>query len=134
MTKYSAVIALLIFMLFSCSCGDTGPDAVIETAGTSGTVTENVPDEAQRIAYEPEVDYEGYEFRLINYDNATENEWTGIPNDLFVEAENGERLNDSVWRRNAAVSEALNIKTTPPSGHPSTEGNSRVSSCQRRKE
>lgn len=109
MLKYLTIIALFIFMLFNCSCSDTGTETVRENADTSENVTENVPDETQRIAYDPETDYEGYEFRLINYDNATENEWTGIPNDLFAEAENGERLNDGVWRRNAAVSEALNI-------------------------
>lgn len=109
MIKHLAVIALLIFMIFIYSCGDTEPDADSETADSSVIETENVPDETQRIAYDPQVDYEGYEFRLINYDNATENEWTGIPNDLFVEGESGERLNDSVWRRNAAVEEAINI-------------------------
>ncbi|MDD4773670.1 MAG: hypothetical protein PHZ09_08705 [Eubacteriales bacterium] len=107
MLKRLLAIAPFIFMLLIISsCGN----AQDQNVGTTADTAETVPDENGAPVYDPGLDYEGYEFRLINYDNATENEWTGIPNDLFVEAENGERLNDSVYRRNAATEEALNIK------------------------
>ena len=57
------------------------------------------------------IDYQGYEFRIWNYDNITDNGWapTDIPNDIYSLELNGDALNDAVFERNKTVEEALNI-------------------------
>lgn len=105
---------LLTTALTGVSCGSSDnaaqtasqSEASAETAETSESAAET-----EAISYDiGGIDCGGCEFRMINYDNQTENQWADIPNDLFSESESGDVLNDSVYKRNAAVEEALNVK------------------------
>ena len=109
----TAVALLLVSLL--CACADNA-QTVIETETTSADNTAAVTatdTQTSRITVTPSnTDYEGHEFRIISFDNEQQHGWTGIPNDLDVDEETGDVLNDSVYYRNRAVEEALNITIT----------------------
>ncbi len=106
--------ALLLSSLVSCSDGSAAvtTDSATDTSAHSADA-ETVETQAERITVTPvNSDYEGYEFRILGFDNEQQHGWTGIPCDLDVESETGDVLNDAVYARNRAVEEALNIKIT----------------------
>ncbi|MBQ7983058.1 MAG: hypothetical protein IJ302_05785, partial [Clostridia bacterium] len=113
--KHNAWTALLLLCaMFTVSCADGGAASDDTMAADTGTAAAAETEaESTRIAVEPAAtDYAGAEFHIINYDNATDNQWTGIPDDIFCEEESGDMLADAVYQRNRAVEEALNIRIT----------------------
>lgn len=87
----------LLVTLCACSSGTEENDSA--TAAESQTVTESAAE-----ASLPKVDYEGYNFRILAYDNAYVEQWAAELN--------GEAVNDAVYERNAAVSEKYDIALT----------------------
>ncbi|MBQ7720574.1 MAG: hypothetical protein IJT56_08315, partial [Clostridia bacterium] len=99
--KKTMSAALLTAMLL-VSCGQTAEPAVPpsgETAaaqdGAAAAVTE---------AEEKESDYGGYEFNMLNGNVSYTYRF------VTAEEENGDVMNDSIYRRNLAVEEALKLK------------------------
>lgn len=100
------LLALLLCIVCGCASDTDNVDSVTE----SSTVTEG-ESETDRIPYDTNgLNYGGYTFRVLNYSNVLDNGWSDIPNDLNVEAENGDLLNDSVYNRNKKVEDNLNIE------------------------
>ena len=101
MRKMSLFLAALLTVMSAVSCGSEGtPD----TTTLSGTETTTEASEVDYLETLPEVNYDGYEFRIIaqSYDQR--------PNLPLSEEENGEVLNDSIIRRNRMTEERLGIK------------------------
>ena len=103
------LLALLTVAAVTASCGEAGDTSVVTDAGSDTAavtaetnerdlIKENVPADA---------DYAGYEFRIQSRDADHHHK------ELTAEAENGETINDAVYRRNTAVEEKLNIKIVP---------------------
>ena len=104
------LLALLTLAAATASCGsdvdttdavtDAGTDTAALTAETNerDLIKENVPADA---------DYAGYEFRIQSRDAEHHHK------ELTADAENGETINDAVYRRNTAVEEKLNITIKP---------------------
>ncbi len=97
---------LLIPALLASSCGgaastDTTPPDTSAPAPAETTAAETTPE--QYIAALPDADYGGYEFRMIEKEDV----WT--LSGIWAESENGDILNDAVYRRNRAVEERYNI-------------------------
>ncbi|MBO5220055.1 MAG: extracellular solute-binding protein, partial [Clostridia bacterium] len=106
--KHRVSCILLLIALLAASCGEAAasPDTTAAPADTTAASTET-----ERLTVDVTgIDYGGYKFRMVGYDNETSNGWTGIPSDLDVETETGDIPSDAVWARNIAVEEALNIE------------------------
>ena len=99
---------LLTAMILCVSCGketvSNGTDteqSANTTSISSDTTSENLDPQI------PAFDYGGYEFRILTSDIA-ENEMAY--HEVFSEGENGEVVNDAVYKRNVAINEKYNVK------------------------
>ena len=107
--SHTVLAALLCAALVSCAA-EAPPTVSTEAPDTSAAGTAVTEAETARMTVTPtSTDYDGYEFHIINFDNALQHAWVGIPNDIDVEEETGDVLNDAVYVRNRAVEEALNV-------------------------
>ncbi len=104
-----SIAALLLCTILLSSCGGTTTET--NPADTTETTTaETVPAETERAQYIPKnTDYNGYTFRIFNFDEVGVNGWAGIPDDIDVAELTGDALNDAVFNRNQTVEETLNI-------------------------
>ncbi len=114
MKKHTWISVFLMTALLCASCGEGAADpADTGTAAVgTGTETEAVTGEERIVLDMTGRDYGGDVFHIVNYDNVTDNQWVGIPDDIFCEEESGDLLADAVYQRNRTVEEALNIKIT----------------------
>ena len=104
------VLTVVLSFLVSCSDNQDGPANTNQDVNSDDVLSdENIEDipEVDQFAtdYLPEKDYEGYEFSIITF----EDHISGT-NMFIAEEEIGEILNDSLYKRNAAVEERFNIK------------------------
>lgn len=99
----TAVILLqaVLFVFPSCADNKQTP-GTIETTAAAVSATEKVPDITD---YLPETDFEGYTFTVAARENNTY--WPTL--DVWAEAENGEPVNDAVFRRNSKIEEIYNL-------------------------
>ena len=121
-TKFIKILAMIAFFLVICSVltacssggsnqnenqsqnspnGDNGDNIEANTEPATERERPNIPEDT---------DYGGYEFRFlvpVVYQGES-----GDFNEVCVEEENGETLNDAVYRRNRIVEELLNVKIT----------------------
>ena len=108
-SRKSIAAALVLLMLVQISCA--GQSQPSEVTSTESTISETSEAETTRLYYDTSgIDYEGYEFRVWNYDNELDNGWTGIPDDIYVESESGDILSDAVYKRNQVVNETLGVE------------------------
>lgn len=116
MKKQRILALLLCAILTACSLAGCGGKTAPTTEVTQDTApAETSETETERLTFDTTgIDYEGYEFRIWNFDNVRVNTWNpdDIPNDLYSTELNGDMLNDAVFTRNKTVEEALNIVLT----------------------
>lgn len=102
--------ALMLIPAFTaCAKAEAGKSSDIYASSAANT--ETVIDTTPRISPAlPEENYDGYTFNFLTrwLDHA---DWIGVwnPVDFYAETENGEPINDAVYRRNIMVEEAYNI-------------------------
>ena len=102
--------AVTAFSVMS-SCGEA-QDA--PAAGTAAAVTEAAPGETAEAESTrepldvPAADYGGYEFRVL----ARLDDIYWVTEDVWTETQNGEPVNDAVYRRNSRISEKLGVNIT----------------------
>lgn len=104
MKQSKRTISLILFSaILSGTLAGCGSETVIDSETTDETTTAEVTTEA---GYDyPDVDYSGYEFRILNID--------GFYNCYVktdVSEQTGETVDDAVYRRNRKVEEKLGIK------------------------
>ncbi len=107
-----AVLCLVSVSLASCGdASDVTADTAADTEGTVAAETAAEPDErAQYAGIAPAAeDLGGYTFRMGLTDGK---EIVAEQIGYWTEAENGETVNDAIYRRNIAVEEAYNAKIT----------------------
>jgi ABC-type glycerol-3-phosphate transport system substrate-binding protein len=97
---------IMLSLLVSCSGDENNTtlqtDNPAESAGNSGEVTE--PPTTTVISDNlPEMNFEGYNFRVYLRDLPQYNE------DMYAESETGEPVNDAVYNRNRKIEERFNI-------------------------
>ena len=99
-------VFVMLFALPSCDAGkaDTGGDNSSGTAESPGDIDSGgepeIPDNL------PEMDFGGYDFRVyMRHD--------GRNTDFFAESENGDLINDAVYKRNKIVEDRFNINIVP---------------------
>ena len=112
---FSLLLCAILMSSAVTGCSGGG-DTVQTSAETEAVVSGNETEaDTEKIAFDVTgIDYEGYEFRVWNFDNYKVNTWDpkDIPNDLYSTELTGDVLNDAVFTRNKNVEEALNIRIT----------------------
>lgn len=94
--------ALLAVPLVSCSSGGDTEDAATDTTSAdTAEASDTEPEERQ--PYLPSEDYNGAKFHILSPTSTTALIY------LFTEEENGDELNDAVYRRNLATEEYLGV-------------------------
>ncbi|MBO5220396.1 MAG: hypothetical protein J6C52_13275 [Clostridia bacterium] len=102
-------ILLALLLMASVSCGEAAAPAD-DTTASAGDNT------AAATGYNyPDVDYGGYEFRILNFD-----EHHGSYMNLDFSEATGEKLDDAVYERNRRVEEKLNFKLVEIEEHYAT--------------
>ncbi|MBQ4574678.1 MAG: hypothetical protein IJA85_05705 [Clostridia bacterium] len=107
---YGKIFALFLAALMICplaSCSDSSSVSTDETttAITTTPAETELPAETREPLEIPDVTYDGYEFAVIARDNSG----TWVTTDLVAEEQNGDPINDAVFKRNSTVSELLHI-------------------------
>lgn len=103
MKKLTVIVICLSVILSLVSCATTGTPAgsTTETQIVSTQPVETTDPYADDL---PEKDYEGYEFTICSFENIN------VHSIAVVEGENGEYLNDALYKRNKAIEDRFNIK------------------------
>ncbi len=104
MKRGMSILLLLVLLLASCGTGEpavTGDPSPSGTEAPSGT-TGPVPAETDALDYLPERDYTGTEFVILS---ASE-QWKYM---YAAEETNGDKLNDALYYRDAAVEEHFGV-------------------------
>ena len=100
--KLSKILSILLFCALatqSASCAKNKPDGS-ETSSDTDNVT---GDQESTVAPLPEADFGGYVFRVAQW--SFENRPAYDNHDLIADTENGDRINDAVYKRNLEVFE-----------------------------
>ena len=100
-------IALLAALVFT-GCGEDKPAEPAEVGTTAAAEAETTEAVETRLEADvPEKDFGGAAFRICSFQHAS---YPTIGNfEFYVESENGEVVNDSVFRRNQTIEERFNI-------------------------
>jgi len=112
-------IMTCLFLSSACADGNSGqtapdpvtplPDNAEAAPGSSDTIdAPDIRQENLKLYSYPEVNYNNYEFKIMI--RGQQDEWDS--QDIHSEEENGEPVNDAVFRRNVEVEEALGISIT----------------------
>lgn len=96
----------LAAMLFLTSCGSTTDNGNEDTTAENGTAPDTTTEEVQPEL--PERNFEGYNFNILNGNVYS---WFTVSN-VTSEEENGDTMNDAIYRRNRKVEERYNITIT----------------------
>jgi len=92
------LLLAVVFAFFSCQTGD-GDAKKDDTATTAAQGGDGEDKPAEIPDNLPEMDFKGYNFRIFIRDS------TGRNKDFVAEEENGDTMNDVVYRRNRAVAD-----------------------------
>ncbi len=108
-TIFTRLLSVLLFAVilagaFSCAGRE---EPVAPGSGDEGTESETVPAETRLQADLPEMTFDGYTFTIVHWDLPG---MTPIYNDLYAEETDGDPIIDEVFRRNARISEALDVE------------------------
>lgn len=114
-TTYRIVALLLSVILVILSAVSCSEKSLVSADGiTTSEVTSEQQETSEYVA--PDVNYDGTEFCLAAVDynkSSASSKWNAVNYcEVFAESESGDPLNDSIYRRNIAVAEQLNIKIT----------------------
>lgn len=112
--KSARTIPLLLALLLSANVISCGSQASAGTSDTDSDVTTEPesttePVDPASVLELPDSDFGGREFRVLGNDGDRD-QWDNF--EIFSEAENGEVVNDAVFKRNRAVEERYNVKVT----------------------
>ena len=108
---------LLMLAVFSCSGGgaetDTGggPNPAVTENGAAENEAAVAPAEEikpQRLAELPEKNFNGYKFNFLVKEFNSGGYWGAV--DIFAEEENGDPINDMVYKRNRIIEDRYNIE------------------------
>ena len=110
--KNTALTALLFCMLMLSnliltSCGSDS--TVSSQTDTTASTSSDTAVETEEIIPIEKRNFDGYEFKVLSI---SKEEGSKAPDDIYVESENGEVLNDAVYKRNSVVNDVMNVKIT----------------------
>ncbi|MCL1795026.1 MAG: extracellular solute-binding protein [Oscillospiraceae bacterium] len=115
MLAFFLILALMASAAVSCAKSESGSDSgkpADGDSGNSGGEDSAGPEQpSENAKLEPDVpaaDYGGYEFTILVSVNAVTG--AAVWNDFEAEEENGDVINDAIYKRNAYVEEKYNIQ------------------------
>jgi len=99
------ILFLAVLVLTGCKAGDSGSPEQTDTATAETENRAGEAEEAQYMGYVfPEADYGGYEFKISSM------VFDGAVCDIVMEKEDGNVINDAIYKRNLIIEEKFNIK------------------------
>lgn len=101
--------AVLLMGLILTSCGEAEPAETDAAVSQDDATTE--PTVEDMLASLPDKDFDGYEFTFLTISSGI-NSTTRFTDEIYVEEEDGDIINDSVWQRNQLVNEKYNVTIT----------------------
>ncbi len=114
--KHSIACLLLVLLLAAqtlASCGSSEtPETTPDTTPTETMETETETIDPNKDSLPEGLDYEGYDFRVLTYENGNLGHAGGWSGYFDINETTGEVLNDAAFTRNAEVEERLNIGLT----------------------
>jgi len=109
MLKKFKVIAFLIalIILYSCTMNDVNTNP---KDNNTSSVENTVQPETENILSDnlPERNFEGYDFRMLIFENLDE-----FGSGMYAEKEDGDIINDAIYERNLKVAERFNVTISP---------------------
>lgn len=102
--KSFCLMLAVMFIATGCAAGET-VSGNVTAAGENSEAAETETERAY--ADIPEADYEGYEFTFLHFTASFV--YGGEVVDAVAESENGDTINDEVYKRNFAVAEKYNV-------------------------
>jgi len=104
-------VVCIPFLIFLSACGDStnggGENGNPANDNAAENVSGGVTEETKPPHEMPEKDYNGYNFKFLVKEFDGNGYWGAV--DIFAEAENGDPINDSVYKRNRIIEERYNI-------------------------
>ena len=102
-----STLLILASLLAAASCGSTQSDSTTDTTGGETTSAPETSRDYPEIR--PEMNYDGYEFRIIGCEGVY-----GTHNDYVIEdgEDTSDIISDAIYRRNSKVEDLLGIKIT----------------------
>ncbi|MCL2772988.1 MAG: extracellular solute-binding protein [Oscillospiraceae bacterium] len=118
--SFILISILLLGILTSCGNNSSAPDNTDKNNTAASTAADNAGDaqsagdsatETRVNANLPEKDFGGYTFTFLAHHMEYAGDWTGdaAPLELVAEEENGDPINDAVYRRNMTIKDKYNI-------------------------
>lgn len=106
-TSLLLAAAMLLSLLASCQDSAQGEVTSAPADDTSHTETTLAPEESFTL---PDMDWEGREFRVLGYENNARSQFSNF--EIDSEGENGDLINDEVFRRNTLIEDKYNVVIT----------------------
>lgn len=102
-----STLLILVSLLAAASCASTPSDSTTDTTGSETTSAPETTRDYPEIR--PEMNYDGYEFRIIGCEGVY-----GTHNDYVIEdgEDTSDIISDAIYRRNLKVEDLLGIKIT----------------------
>jgi len=122
MKKFICLLLILNIMVIPLFLSCSKPASQEDEISDANTKTDEGIDENPELLREntpdslpDDLDFGGAEFRILhrNGDNGLYGDGDVFEVEVFAEAENGDIINDAIYKRNKLVEERLNIKITP---------------------
>ncbi len=109
------ILPLLLAAILLTGCNGTTETEIESTADTTATVETEAETQIQRSAdLLPAADFGGVDYVIIGRDYAKLGELPSI--EFVVEEQNGDIINDTIWKRNQTVEENFNVHITASTG------------------
>jgi hypothetical protein len=99
---------LLITAILQSSCGKTATDTPSEQINDSQVTTHLDTVDPASVLELPDIDWKGREFRVLGYEQTSRTQFSNF--EIYSEGENGDVVNDAIFRRNSQVEEKYNVK------------------------
>lgn len=104
-------ISILILAALLVGCGETAvtPETK-DTTDSTESVGEDSTVDMSKVCELPDTDWEGREFRVLGREDPTYTQFNNF--EIYAESENGDIVNDAVFRRNTKIEDKYNVKIT----------------------
>jgi len=103
------ILSLLVLCVFSCAPKTNDIPVNNENPANNGAANDgSIPEETKPPHEMPEKDYGGYTYRFLVKEFNSGHYWGAV--DIFAEEENGDPINDMVYKRNRIVEDRYNIE------------------------
>lgn len=109
-TKRFISVLLLASMLVGCGGTAETPETKESDGENAVTSGEESTVDMSKVCELPDTDFEGREFRVLGREDPMYSQFNNF--EIYAESENGDLVNDAVFRRNTKIEDKYNVKIT----------------------